>query len=175
MNRCFKKISKAEMDGVKGKGGYWTIDPTHMEKFKNGAFARGSSSLLRRRPTLSSLPNSPTQQASSQSSLPDTPVSTTAQSKMEHSHDSVIAIASHSNHDYNYQSIAPAVSITTTAATAKSPSSSPQLPPSSPLPPIKYTPTPTKATAMSVTTPTTATKNKMVEPRPVMQIHNLLN
>jgi hypothetical protein len=38
------------MDGVKGKGGYWTIDPTHMEKFKNGSFARGSSNLLRRKP-----------------------------------------------------------------------------------------------------------------------------
>ncbi|KAG2236121.1 hypothetical protein INT48_006137 [Thamnidium elegans] len=69
LNRCFKKISKAEMDGIKGKGGYWTIDPTHMEKFKNGAFVRGSSSLLRRKPAnrnyLSS--NSPDTPVSSQS------------------------------------------------------------------------------------------------------------
>lgn len=60
MNRCFKKVSKVEMDGVKGKGGYWTIDSTHMEKFKNGSFARGSSSLLRRKPNHFSPPNTST-------------------------------------------------------------------------------------------------------------------
>lgn len=59
-------MSKVGMDGNKGKGGYWTIDPAHMEKFKNGAFARGSSSLLRRKPT---------DRPSHSPSLPDTPVS----------------------------------------------------------------------------------------------------
>ena len=56
------------MDGIKGKGGYWTIDPAHMERFKNGSFVRGSSSLLRRRTTLQSSPSPPT-------SLPGTPSS----------------------------------------------------------------------------------------------------
>ncbi|OBZ84738.1 Forkhead box protein I1 [Choanephora cucurbitarum] len=45
LNRCFKKVPKSKLnvaDSHKGKGGYWTIDPSHMEKFKNGAFAKGS-------------------------------------------------------------------------------------------------------------------------------------
>ncbi|KAI9271688.1 fork head domain-containing protein, partial [Phascolomyces articulosus] len=48
LNKCFKKIPKAELDGSnsRGKGGYWTVDPNYMEKFKNGAFAKGSSSIL---------------------------------------------------------------------------------------------------------------------------------
>ncbi|KAI8975958.1 fork head domain-containing protein [Pilobolus umbonatus] len=53
LNRCFRKVSKTEFEGsphLRGKGGYWTIDPNHMEKFKNGAFARGSSALMRRKP-----------------------------------------------------------------------------------------------------------------------------
>ncbi|KAL0138014.1 fork head domain-containing protein [Mucor lusitanicus] len=43
LNRCFKKVPKSELVGTshRGKGGYWTIDPTQMEKFKNGAFAKG--------------------------------------------------------------------------------------------------------------------------------------
>ncbi|KAI8078785.1 fork head domain-containing protein [Halteromyces radiatus] len=50
LNRCFRKLPKSVLgDGTKGKGGYWTIDPNHMAKFKNGAFARGSSSTLRRK------------------------------------------------------------------------------------------------------------------------------
>ncbi|CAO3590735.1 unnamed protein product [Absidia cylindrospora] len=50
LNRCFKKLPKSDSDiSAKGKGGYWTIDPNHMAKFKNGAFARGSSSSLRRK------------------------------------------------------------------------------------------------------------------------------
>lgn len=70
------------MDGIKGKGGYWTIDPTHMEKFKNGAFVRGSSSLLRRKPannnsrnSLLSSPNSP--------DTPDTTTNSTAYPVMQ--------------------------------------------------------------------------------------------
>ncbi|ORZ14602.1 fork head domain-domain-containing protein [Absidia repens] len=52
LNRCFKKLPKSDSDiSAKGKGGYWTIDPNHMAKFKNGAFARGSSSSLRRKPS----------------------------------------------------------------------------------------------------------------------------
>lgn len=51
LNRCFKKLPKQDSDtSAKGKGGYWTIDSNHMMKFKNGAFARGSSSTLRRKP-----------------------------------------------------------------------------------------------------------------------------
>ncbi|CAO3664045.1 hypothetical protein G6F70_001443 [Rhizopus microsporus] len=65
LNRCFKKVPKDELDEHKGKGGYWTIDPTYMEKFKNGAFARGASASMRKRPVSS--PSSPC--------LPDTPVS----------------------------------------------------------------------------------------------------
>ncbi|GAA5806801.1 hypothetical protein MFLAVUS_000149 [Mucor flavus] len=72
LNRCFKKISKAEMDGIKGKGGYWAIDPTHMEKFKNGAFVRGSSSLLRRKPA-----NNNSNHNSFSPNSPDTPDTTT--------------------------------------------------------------------------------------------------
>ncbi|KAI8883488.1 hypothetical protein K501DRAFT_219200 [Backusella circina FSU 941] len=52
LNRCFRKIAKSELEGTpnhRGKGGYWTIDPNHMAKFKNGAFARGSTTLLRRK------------------------------------------------------------------------------------------------------------------------------
>lgn len=43
-------MPKSELSGTshRGKGGYWTIDPTHMEKFKNGAFAKGSSTLMRK-------------------------------------------------------------------------------------------------------------------------------
>ncbi|KAI9308359.1 fork head domain-containing protein [Cunninghamella echinulata] len=53
LNKCFKKVPKSELDGSnKGKGGYWTIDPAHMAKFKNGAFVRGSSSTLRRTPPI---------------------------------------------------------------------------------------------------------------------------
>ncbi|CAO3617194.1 unnamed protein product [Cunninghamella blakesleeana] len=53
LNKCFKKVPKSELDGSnRGKGGYWTIDPSQMSKFKNGAFARGSSSTLRRSPPL---------------------------------------------------------------------------------------------------------------------------
>ncbi|KAI8064153.1 fork head domain-containing protein [Gongronella butleri] len=67
LNRCFKKVPKSEMEGHgKGKGGYWTIDSAHMAKFKNGAFARGSSSTLRRTPANPS----PQQQANSSSSIP---------------------------------------------------------------------------------------------------------
>ncbi|KAI8968213.1 fork head domain-containing protein, partial [Mycotypha africana] len=50
LNRCFKKIPKSDTNGQhRGKGGYWTIDPTYMEKFKNGSFIKGSSSSLRRK------------------------------------------------------------------------------------------------------------------------------
>ncbi|OAD76412.1 fork head transcription factor, partial [Phycomyces blakesleeanus NRRL 1555(-)] len=43
LNKCFRKIPKSENETVgRGKGGYWTIDPNHMAKFKNGSFARGS-------------------------------------------------------------------------------------------------------------------------------------
>lgn len=75
LNRCFKKVSKAEMDGVKGKGGYWTIDPTHMEKFKNGAFARGSSSLLRRKPATA---NANTTTTNSTTATPQTVVTSSS-------------------------------------------------------------------------------------------------
>ncbi|KAI7867104.1 fork head domain-containing protein [Spinellus fusiger] len=50
LNKCFRKIPKAETESVgQGKGGYWTIDPNYMEKFKNGAFARGSASSMRKK------------------------------------------------------------------------------------------------------------------------------
>ncbi|KAF7727038.1 Forkhead box protein I1 [Apophysomyces ossiformis] len=51
LNKCFRKVPKSELkDAVcHGKGGYWTIDPNHMARFKDGAFARGSSSSMRRR------------------------------------------------------------------------------------------------------------------------------
>ncbi|KAL0089446.1 fork head domain-containing protein [Phycomyces blakesleeanus] len=52
LNKCFRKIPKSENETVgRGKGGYWTIDPNHMAKFKNGSFARGSASSMRRKPT----------------------------------------------------------------------------------------------------------------------------
>ncbi|KAL7310451.1 hypothetical protein PS15m_009951 [Mucor circinelloides] len=68
LNRCFKKVPKSELVGTnhRGKGGYWTIDPTQMEKFKNGAFAKGSSSSMRKKAPKTSSPTP---------SLPDTPVS----------------------------------------------------------------------------------------------------
>lgn len=64
-------MPKSELigDQHRGKGGYWTIDPTQMEKFKNGAFAKGSSASMRRKPTHHRKSPSP--------SLPDTPMSTT--------------------------------------------------------------------------------------------------
>jgi hypothetical protein len=118
------------MDGVKGKGGYWTIDPTHMEKFKNGAFARGSSSLLRRRPTLtsSSPPPSITSPTPISSSLPDTPP--------------VL------NMDYNghYQNIAPLQQQVASAATTIRPARKRTLTP----PPSQ------KAAAIAATAATTA-------------------
>ncbi|KAG1462762.1 hypothetical protein G6F46_006848 [Rhizopus delemar] len=49
LNRCFKKVPKDELDEPKGKGGYWTIDPSYMEKFKNGSFTRGASTLMRKK------------------------------------------------------------------------------------------------------------------------------
>ncbi|KAI9321496.1 fork head domain-containing protein, partial [Dichotomocladium elegans] len=51
LNQCFKKIPKVQMDGLgpHGKGGYWTVDPSYMEKFKNGSFARGMTSISRRK------------------------------------------------------------------------------------------------------------------------------
>ncbi|ORX48282.1 hypothetical protein DM01DRAFT_1309803 [Hesseltinella vesiculosa] len=53
LNQCFIKVDRAELTGqTKGKGGYWTVDPSYMAKFKNGAFARGSSSTLRRPPVI---------------------------------------------------------------------------------------------------------------------------
>ncbi|KAI7858596.1 fork head domain-containing protein [Circinella umbellata] len=55
LNKCFKKIPKAELvngSNCRGKGGYWTIDPNYIEKFKNGVFAKGSSSnILSKRKT----------------------------------------------------------------------------------------------------------------------------
>ncbi|KAI9480346.1 MAG: fork head domain-containing protein [Benjaminiella poitrasii] len=72
LNRCFKKVPRSELTGTRhrGKGGYWTIDPFYLEKFKNGSFTtKGSTSLMRRKnhTTTSLTPPSP--------SLPDTPVS----------------------------------------------------------------------------------------------------
>ncbi|KAI8090164.1 fork head domain-containing protein, partial [Gilbertella persicaria] len=65
LNKCFKKVPRSELaEGHRGKGGYWTIDPSHMEKFKNGAFAKDS--MRRKQPTSFSSSSSPT--------LPDTPV-----------------------------------------------------------------------------------------------------
>ncbi|CDS06213.1 hypothetical protein LRAMOSA08741 [Lichtheimia ramosa] len=50
LNKCFKKVPKSESDGSRGKGGYWTIDPAHMAKYKDGSFPRGSTtSILRRK------------------------------------------------------------------------------------------------------------------------------
>ncbi|KAF7728177.1 Forkhead box protein J1 [Apophysomyces ossiformis] len=42
-NKSFKKIPKSEFEGTtcRGKGGYWTIDPQYMSKFRRGAFVRG--------------------------------------------------------------------------------------------------------------------------------------
>ncbi|KAG2216941.1 hypothetical protein INT45_012799, partial [Circinella minor] len=53
LNKCFKKIPKAELvngSNCRGKGGYWTIDPNYMEKFRNGVFAKGNlSNILSKR------------------------------------------------------------------------------------------------------------------------------
>jgi hypothetical protein len=65
-------VPKSELSGNnnhRGKGGYWTIDPTHMEKFKNGAFAKGASTLMRKSRANHTSSSPP-------SSIPDTPVST---------------------------------------------------------------------------------------------------
>ncbi|KAI9258233.1 fork head domain-containing protein [Sporodiniella umbellata] len=67
LNQYFKKVSKDEFGERRGKGGYWTIDPSYMDKFKNGAFVRGASSLMRKKSSLSPL----------STYLPDTPVSMT--------------------------------------------------------------------------------------------------
>ncbi|KAI8384816.1 fork head domain-containing protein [Radiomyces spectabilis] len=41
LNKCFKKIPRVEEDGmIKGKGGYWTVDPEYMDEFRNGALER---------------------------------------------------------------------------------------------------------------------------------------
>ncbi|KAI7886289.1 hypothetical protein K492DRAFT_122784 [Lichtheimia hyalospora FSU 10163] len=52
LNKCFKKVPKEELDGTthsRGKGGYWTVDPAHMAKYKDGSFPRGSTSAISRR------------------------------------------------------------------------------------------------------------------------------
>ncbi|KAG0180790.1 Forkhead box protein I1 [Apophysomyces sp. BC1034] len=45
-NKSFKKIPKSEFEGTtcRGKGGYWTVDPKYMSKFRSGVFARGHAS-----------------------------------------------------------------------------------------------------------------------------------
>ncbi|KAJ8651741.1 hypothetical protein O0I10_012688 [Lichtheimia ornata] len=52
LNKCFKKVPKSELDGAthsRGKGGYWTVDPAHMAKYKDGSFPRGSTTAISRR------------------------------------------------------------------------------------------------------------------------------
>ncbi|KAI7902139.1 fork head domain-containing protein, partial [Cokeromyces recurvatus] len=74
LNRCFKKIPKSELTGNqqhRGKGGYWTIDPVYLEKFKNGSFSTKGTASLMKRDNNTTLSPSPT--------LPDTPISTIAQ------------------------------------------------------------------------------------------------
>ncbi|ORX76727.1 hypothetical protein K493DRAFT_203011 [Basidiobolus meristosporus CBS 931.73] len=51
LNKCFKKIPRAENDVPhisKGKGGYWTVDPEFMSSFENGEFPKGT--MVRRKP-----------------------------------------------------------------------------------------------------------------------------
>ncbi|KAK9694106.1 hypothetical protein K7432_013577 [Basidiobolus ranarum] len=55
LNKCFKKIPRAESDVPhisKGKGGYWTVDPEFMSSFENGEFPKGT--MVRRKPSESS-------------------------------------------------------------------------------------------------------------------------
>ncbi|KAI8329093.1 fork head domain-containing protein [Blakeslea trispora] len=79
LNRCFKKVPKSKLsaaDNHKGKGGYWTIDPSHMQKFKNGSFAKGS---VRRKQSTTDTPSllSPV--------LPDTQINSTGSKEEVHS------------------------------------------------------------------------------------------
>ncbi|CEP08602.1 hypothetical protein [Parasitella parasitica] len=70
------KTELAAESNHRGKGGYWTIDPTQMEKFRNGAFAKGASASMRKKPAAASSPSP---------CLPDTPVLTAVSGTTKHS------------------------------------------------------------------------------------------
>ncbi|KAI8636082.1 fork head domain-containing protein [Parasitella parasitica] len=81
LNRCFKKVPKTESAADanhRGKGGYWTIDPTHMGKFRNGAFTKGASAFMRKKPAAA--PSPPL-------NLLDTSVLSVVNSTVKHSKD----------------------------------------------------------------------------------------
>ncbi|ORZ03849.1 fork head domain-domain-containing protein [Syncephalastrum racemosum] len=194
LNKCFKKIPKSDLAGVgtRGKGGYWTVDPAYMDKFKNGAFAKGSSTgpMTRRKPPreIRSKPfeenslqasgsSSFTAAATSSSSSPDTHIQPQQRQPLHPfiSHPSLKPPPS-SPRFQHYQptsrAIAFAISsttspaLTTTTFTSASATSSIMSNFPSATSPLSPTPSPTGSAATSSATSSSSR---------IMQIHHLLN